>query len=124
IQFLILPRLVAGLLVAPILTLTFFILGMGGAYLVAVIDMGVDHGQFVANVQDIVLIMDVTQGLLKGAVFGFAVALIGCFQGFHASGGGRGVGIGTTRAVVIGSVTVLILDYFLSQILLQVLPSQ
>jgi phospholipid/cholesterol/gamma-HCH transport system permease protein len=64
----------------------------------------------------------VVQGLIKSSVFGFAVVLIGCYQGFFASGGGRGVGIGTTRAVVIGSVTVLILDYFLSTILLAVLP--
>ena len=122
VQFLILPRLVAGLLVAPILSLTFFIVGMGGAYLVAVIDMGVDHGQFVANIIDIVELTDVIQGLLKAAVFGFVVALIGCYQGYNATGGGRGVGMGTTRAVVIGSVSILIFDYFLTQILLTILP--
>ena len=122
-QFLILPRLIAGMLVAPILTLTFFIVGMGGAYLVAVINLGVDEGQFVANIKDIVELMDVVQGLIKSAVFGFVVALIGCYQGYNATGGGRGVGIGTTRAVVIGSVSVLILDYFLTQILLEVLPA-
>lgn len=124
VQFLILPRLVMGTLVAPILTLTFFIVGMGGAYLVAVINLGVDHGQFVANIKEILSPLDVIQGVLKSAVFGFAVVLIGCFQGFFASGGGRGVGIGTTRAVVIASVTVLILDYFLTEILLAVLPAQ
>ncbi|MCG8425249.1 MAG: ABC transporter permease [Proteobacteria bacterium] len=124
IQFLILPRLVAGLIVAPILCLTFFIVGMAGAYLVAVINMGVDHGQFVANFKDIVDHMDVVEGLIKSGVFGFVVVLIGCYQGFHATGGGRGVGIGTTRAVVIGSVSVLILDYFLAQILLEVLPQE
>jgi phospholipid/cholesterol/gamma-HCH transport system permease protein len=53
-------------------------------------------------------------------VFGFLVTLIGCFQGYNASGGGRGVGIGTTRAVVMGSVMTLILDYFLSDILLSI----
>ncbi len=124
IQFLILPRLIAGMLVAPILTLTFFIVGMGGAYLAAVIDLGVDHGQFVANIVDIVEVQDVVQGLIKSAVFGLIVALIGCYQGFNATGGGRGVGIGTTRAVVIGSVSVLIFDYFLTQILLEVMPAQ
>ncbi len=124
IQFLVLPRLVAGLLVAPMLSLTFFVVGMGGAYLVAVINLGVDHGQFVANVRDLVMPMDVIQGVLKAGVFGVVVVLIGCYQGFHARGGGRGVGIGTTRAVVIGSVAVLIIDYFLTEILLVVLPQE
>jgi phospholipid/cholesterol/gamma-HCH transport system permease protein len=123
VQFLILPRLVAGFFMGPILTLIFFVIGMGGAYLVAVFNEGVDHGQFVHNTKDILDFVDVVQGLIKSSVFGFAVVLIGCYQGFFASGGGRGVGIGTTRAVVIGSVTVLILDYFLSTILLAVLPA-
>jgi phospholipid/cholesterol/gamma-HCH transport system permease protein len=122
VQFLILPRLVAGFFMGPILTLIFFVIGMGGAYLVAVFNEGVDHGQFVHNTKDILDFVDVVQGLIKSSVFGFAVVLIGCYQGFFASGGGRGVGLGTTRAVVIGSVTVLILDYFLSTILLAVLP--
>lgn len=124
IQFLILPRLIAGVLVTPILTLSFFIVGMCGAYLVAVVNLGVDQGQFVANARDIIMLTDVIQGLLKSMVFGFCVVLIGCFQGYFAQGGGRGVGIGTTRAVVIGSVTVLILDYFLTEILLVLLPQQ
>ncbi len=124
VQFLVLPRLIAGLLVAPILTLLFFVVGMAGAYLVAVINLGVDHGQFVANARDIIQPMDVFQGILKSTVFGFAVALIGCYQGYYASGGGRGVGLGTTRAVVIASVTVLVLDYFLTEILLNVLPQK
>jgi phospholipid/cholesterol/gamma-HCH transport system permease protein len=122
VQFLILPRLVAGFLMGPVLTLIFFVVGMGGAYLVAVFNEGVDHGQFVHNTKDILDFVDVVQGLIKSSVFGFVVVLIGCYQGFFAAGGGRGVGLGTTRAVVIGSVTVLILDYILSNILLAVLP--
>ena len=122
VQFLVLPRIVAGIIVTPILTLLFFVVGMAGAYLVAVINLGVDHGQFVANAREIIQPVDVFQGILKSVVFGLAVCLIGCYQGFNASGGGRGVGIGTTRAVVISSVTVLVLDYFLTEILLSLLP--
>ncbi|HTM20577.1 MAG TPA: ABC transporter permease, partial [Kofleriaceae bacterium] len=122
IQFLVLPRLIAGMLMAPILTLVFFIIGMGGAYFVAVFTLGVDHGQFVYNAENLLEPTDVAQGLFKAVVFGLLISLIGCYQGYHASGGGRGVGIGTTRAVVIGSVSVLILDYFLSEILLALLP--
>ncbi len=118
IQYLVLPRLIAGMLVGPILTLSFFVVGMGGAYFVAVVLEGVDQGQWVSNLREIVQVVDVIQGMIKGVFFGFMVTLIGCYQGYHASGGGRGVGIGTTRAVVLGSVTTLVLDYFLSDILL------
>ena len=120
IQYLVLPRLIAAMIVVPILALLFFVVGMGGAWLVAVPFQHVDQGQWIANLRDIVAPMDVVQGLIKSVFFGFLVALIGCFQGFNASGGGRGVGMGTTRAVVIASVTTLILDYFLSAILLSI----
>lgn len=121
IQYLVLPRLIAAMIVTPILALLFFVVGMGGAYLIAVIVEGVDQGQWVANLREIVLPTDVIQGLIKSVFFGFLVTLIGCYQGYHASGGGRGVGIGTTRAVVMGSVTTLVVDYFLTDILLSVL---
>lgn len=123
-QYLILPRIVGSMIVTPILTLLFFVVGMGGAYFVAVIIQHVDQGQWVANLRDIVEAQDVLQGFLKAIVFGFMVSLVGCYQGYHASGGGRGVGIGTTRAVVIASVTTLIIDYFLSDILLHLMPSK
>jgi phospholipid/cholesterol/gamma-HCH transport system permease protein len=122
-QFLVLPRLVAGAFMGPILTLLFLLIGMAGSYLVAVLGQGVDHGQFIANVKGLVTTTDVAQGLMKAVVFGFLVVLIGCYQGYNASGGGRGVGIGTTRAVVIASVTVLITDYFLTDLLLTIMPS-
>jgi phospholipid/cholesterol/gamma-HCH transport system permease protein len=118
IQYLVLPRLIAAMIVTPILTLLFFVIGMGGAWLVAVVLQHVDQGQWVANLRDIVEPNDVIQGLIKSVFFGFLVALVGCFQGFNATGGGRGVGMGTTRAVVIASVSTLVADYFLTDILL------
>jgi phospholipid/cholesterol/gamma-HCH transport system permease protein len=120
IQYLVLPRLVAAMIVMPILTLLFFIVGMGGGYLVAVVLEGVSAGQWIAKIRDIVEFTDVLQGLIKSVFFGMLVTLIGCYQGYNATGGGRGVGIGTTRAVVLGSVSTLILDYFLTDILLNV----
>ena len=120
VQFLVLPRLIAAMIVTPILALLFFIVGMCGAYVSAVLLLGVDQGQWVANLREIVTLTDVAQGMVKGIFFGFLVALIGCYQGFNASGGGRGVGMGTTRAVVLGSVMTLITDYFLSDIWLSV----
>jgi phospholipid/cholesterol/gamma-HCH transport system permease protein len=122
VQFLVLPRIVMGTVMAPILTLLFFIVGMFGAYLVAVVSLNVDHGQFLANFELYVQPVDIVQGVIKGALFGLAVMLIACYQGFNASGGGRGVGLATTRAVVAGSVAVLVLDYFATDVLLALLP--
>jgi phospholipid/cholesterol/gamma-HCH transport system permease protein len=124
IQFLVTPRLIAGMLMAPILALLFFVVGMFGAFLVAVVWQGIDQGQFIFNFREFVKPVQVLQGLIKSSFFGFTVVLIGCYQGYNASGGGRGVGIGTTRAVVMGSVSVLVLDYFLTEILLAILPSK
>jgi phospholipid/cholesterol/gamma-HCH transport system permease protein len=122
-QYLILPRIIAAMIVTPILTLLFFVVGMGGAYLSAVVIEHVDQGQWVANLRDIVVPMDVGQGVIKAVFFGFIVATVGCYQGYHASGGGRGVGLGTTRAVVIAMVATVVMDYFLSDILLTLFPS-
>ena len=123
IQFLVLPRMLASMLVAPILTLLFVVIGMVGAYLVAVMLMHVDPGPWIENLRNIVVPRDVLQGFIKALFFGFMVATVGCYQGFNASGGGRGVGMGTTRAVVIGSVSTLVLDYFLSDILSTLMPT-
>ncbi|MCE9571604.1 MAG: ABC transporter permease [Deltaproteobacteria bacterium] len=121
VQFLVLPRVVAGMIVGPMLSLLSFIVGMAGAYFVAVVIQGIDHGQYVANVKSILTISDVAQGVIKSVVFGMLVILIGCYQGYNASGGGRGVGLGTTRAVVTASASILILDYFLSDLLLTIM---
>lgn len=123
LQFLVLPRLIAGMLMAPILSLLFFIVAMVGCYFLAVVVQHVDHGQFVLHTRDLLTTTDVAQGMLKSIVFGLIVTLIGCYQGYNAAGGGRGVGLGTTRAVVFSSVAILISDYFLSDILLRVMSS-
>lgn len=121
LQFLVLPRLIAGLIMGPILTMLFFVIAMGGVYFVAIVVMHVDQGPFTAYTRDLLTTDDLWQSLIKGAFFGFVVCLIGCYQGYNARGGGRGVGLGTTRAVVISSVTVLVTDYFLSQLLIKIL---
>ena len=121
VQYLVLPRLIAAMIVTPILAMVFFVVGMGAAWFYAVIVAHVDQGQWIQNLRDLVSPSDVVQGLIKSVFFGFLVVLIGCYQGFNAKGGGRGVGIGTTRAVVTSSVSVLVLDYFLTDILLSIL---
>ena len=121
VQYLVLPRVIAGAVMTPVLNMVFFSIGMVGAYFVAVITLGVDRGQFIENFKWFVDPVDLIQGIVKSVIFGMALTLIGCYQGYNASGGGRGVGLATTRAVVIGSVSILVMDYFLSDILLVVL---
>jgi phospholipid/cholesterol/gamma-HCH transport system permease protein len=118
IQYLVVPRLIAATTMVPILTLVFNVMGMVGGYIFAVIIKGVDPGLFIHNVRWYTNTEDLLSGLIKAAVFGLTLALIGCHQGYHAEGGAKGVGIATMRAVVISYVTILIIDFCLTDILI------
>jgi phospholipid/cholesterol/gamma-HCH transport system permease protein len=118
VQYLVTPRVVAGTLMVPLLSLLFVTMAMAGGYGVAVWLEHVDPGVFVENARWLVETKDLVQGLVKATVFGCALTVISCAQGFNASGGAKGVGIGTTRAVVGSFVTILVLDYFLTDIIL------
>ncbi len=118
VQYLIAPRVVAATIATPIMALLAFLVGLGGAYLVGVYIMNVDGGIFYQKVTWNVDVGDVLQGLLKAAVFGFALTMIACRQGFYATGGAAGVGRATNRAVVQASVAILILDYILTAIII------
>ena len=120
IQYLVAPRVVATTTMTPLLTMLFMGVGMSGAYFVAVTLEGVDRGLFIENVRWFLSSNDILQGLTKSAIFGLALSLISCNQGFYASGGAKGVGIATTRAVVGSFVTILVLDYFLTDIWLSI----
>ncbi len=114
IQYLIVPRVVASVLMLPLLCLLFSLVGMTGAYAIAVGLLDVDPGIFMDRVQNLVEPKDLFMGLLKAAIFGFLIALISCKQGFFASGGAKGVGIATTRAVVQSAVAILIANYMVT----------
>lgn len=114
IQYLVSPRLVAGVVMLPILTMLFNAIGIMGAYVVTVVLLGVDPGLFVKTIETYLLLEDVTSGLFKSAVFGFGIMLVGCYKGYTAAGGASGVGKATTHAVVYGSVLTLVADYFLT----------
>lgn len=122
VQYLVSPRLVAGAIMAPILSLTFVVVGMTGAYFVAVVFQHVDQGQWFNNLRDVLRIRDVLQGCIKATVFGFMVTLVASHRGLHASGGARGIGGCATRAVVTAAAATLVLDYFLSDVLLTLMP--
>ncbi len=116
VQYLIVPRVVAGTIMVPMLAMLFNAVGMAGAYIVAVWVQNVDQGIFIANAKWLLDPGDITQGMIKALVFGTVLSLIACNQGYNAAGGAKGVGIATTRSVVGSFVTILVLDYFLTDI--------
>jgi phospholipid/cholesterol/gamma-HCH transport system permease protein len=118
VQYLLSPRLFASVVMVPLLCILYTSVGMAGAYLVAVVLLGGDTGIFLQTVRDTATPKDIFMGIEKAAVFGFIVSAISCRHGFFASGGARGVGLATTRAVVESCVTVLVANYILTQMLL------
>ncbi len=120
VQYLVVPRVVSTTWMVPLLTMLFNCVGMAGAYLVAVVLEGVDRGVFIENMRWFLDRDDILQGLAKALFFGLDLSLISCFQGFYASGGAKGVGQATTRAVVASFVSILVLDYFLTDLWLGV----
>ena len=118
VQYLVVPRVFAGLLTVPLLTMLFNIVGLFGAYVVATGLLGIDPGVFLGRMQWLVDWKDVAQGLVKACIFGFVVTLIACRQGFFASGGAAGVGQATNRSVVHNAIAILALDYLITAAIL------
>ena len=114
VQYLVVPRFIAGLLMVPILSGLFTLVGMLGCYVVGVVMLGIDEGVFIEKVKWFVEPADIASGLIKACVFGGILTMVGCYKGFYASGGARGVGIATTQSVVASSVIILVSDYFLT----------
>lgn len=108
------PRIWASPLVVPLLTALFTLSGLGVALLFAVNVLGLDRSSFAASIQDAIEWSDVREGLSKSAVFSVLLAWISTYRGYHASGGAKGVGQATTRAVLETSVLVLGTDYVLT----------
>ncbi len=118
VQYLITPRILAGLVMVPFLTMLFNLVGIWGSTFIAVNMMGVDEGLYWHYIYWYIDASDILEGLIKAAVFGLTFSSISCYQGFYASGGAAGVGRSTTRAVVWSSVSILFFDVILTDILL------
>jgi len=114
VQYLLSPRLLASVLMLPLLFVLYTAVGMVGAYVVAVEWLSVDPGVFISNIEKYIVPSDLYMGGTKAIVFGFLLCTISCTQGFFASGGAKGVGEATTRAVVMSSVAVLVMNYLLT----------
>lgn len=114
-KYLIAPRLLAAVLMLPALVLVADIIGVFGGYLVAVFKLGFNPSTYLFQTWDFMEAIDVISGLVKAAVFGFIVALMGCYHGYHSARGAQGVGAATTNAVVSASILILIFNYLLTQ---------
>ena len=114
-KYLIAPRLIASLIMLPCLVLVADIIGVMGGYLVAVYKLGYNSEAYIANSFEFLETMDVVSGLVKAAVFGFLIAMMGCYHGFHSRGGAQGVGAATTNAVVTGAILVLVFNYIITE---------
>lgn len=114
VQYLVMPRVLATMLMMPILVMLFNFVAIGGAYILSTGLMDIDPGIFVQKIRDFVESKDLLYSGIKAACFGLAIGLVGCYKGFYASGGAKGVGEATTSSVVTSSISVLFIDYVLT----------
>jgi len=117
IKYLMVPRVIAGLIAMPLLTCIFIVLGIFGGYVVGVGLLGLSSGTFVRQMVSAVEGVDVYSGLIKALVFGFIFGWVSCYKGYTCGFGAVGVNKATTQSVVTASVAVLVVDYFLTSIL-------
>ena len=115
-RYLVAPRLVAAVLVLPLLTVVADIIGIAGGWLVATTTLDFNGTLYVTNTWDFLQSWDIVSGLFKAAVFGFIISLMGCYHGYHSKGGAQGVGAATTNAVVSASAMILIFNYVITEI--------
>jgi len=117
VQYLVVPRITATVITLPLLSVSFGIAGMFGAYVVGVLWQGIDPGVFLDRVQQFVKWGDIRMLLVKSAIFGTIVSTICCKKGFHAAGGARGVGEATAKAVVASIVAIFAADYITTTVM-------
>ncbi|HEX5036468.1 MAG TPA: ABC transporter permease [bacterium] len=122
LHYLVVPRVVAATIMLPLLAGIFSLIGVVGAYFVAVHLLHIGPTVFMQKLTYYVDADDVIGGLIKAAIFGGVLGLISCQRGYRTSGGAEGVGRSTTQAVVASSVAILVLDYFLTSWILELFP--
>ncbi len=117
IKYLVVPRLVAAVISMPILVAIADSIGVFGGYVASTQSLGFNGSVYMNNTMNGLTADDVTSGLIKAAVFGFIIALMGCYNGFNSKGGAQGVGAATTNAVVTASILILAANYLLTNLL-------
>ena len=114
-KYLVAPRLLAGFVMLPCCVLVADIIGVFGGYLISVHKLGFNPSVYIKNTWQFLEFMDVLSGLVKAAVFGFLIALMGCYHGYYSKGGAQGVGSATTNAVVSASILILGCNYLITE---------
>jgi phospholipid/cholesterol/gamma-HCH transport system permease protein len=115
-KYLVAPRLVGGLTMLPLLVLVADVIGVFGGFLVGVYRLNFNPAAYIGRTVEYLQFIDIVSGLVKAAVFGFVVALMGCYFGYHSRGGAQGVGAATTNAVVSASIIMLVSNYLITGI--------
>ena len=119
-NYLIAPRILATMIAMPLLVLIADIIGIYGGWLVAVYALDFSGTVFIRNLEDFLALRDVTSGLIKAVIFGFLIALSGCYYGYRSSGGAQGVGNATRTAVVAAAVMILASNYVMTALFVQI----
>jgi len=117
VKYLVVPRMLAGITMLPVLTVLSDFIGVVGGYFVGVYLLHINPGVFMSNMIEMVTLDDIFNGLIKSVCFGLVLSLISCYKGITTTGGAEGVGRATTQAVVFSSVTILVSDYFLTALM-------
>ena len=118
VSFLVVPRVLAGLVMFPILYIVASVSGIGGGLVAGVLAGVLPASEFMEGAREFFFPWDVSFGMLKAFVFGYVITSISCYKGYYATGGAEGVGTSTTQATVLGSIYVLLADFVLAAILL------
>lgn len=113
-KYLVAPRLLAGLLMLPLLVLVADVIGVFGGYLVGVYKLDFNPSSYISRTWEFLEPIDVISGLTKAAVFGFIISLMGCYHGYYSRGGAQGVGAATTNSVVSAAILILIFNYVIT----------
>ncbi len=121
IRKLVAPRVLAGFIMCPILTVVANTVGMLGGWIVSVTQLRVESSVYWSSVVNGLYLHDIWMGLIKPFFLGFVIVTIGCHVGLRTAGGTQGVGRATTNAVVAASVTVLIVDFFVTRLIIALL---
>lgn len=118
IRFLVVSRLIAGVLMLPVLTIYNNLIGMAGGLVVAILQLNMSQASFIESIRSQLQINDIVGGLIKAMVFGLIITTVGCYRGFITRGGAEGVGESTTGSVVTAIMIILVSDYFLTVLIL------